>query len=264
MVELKVRWRRHPLNPEGAEGVWGFQMKRVCVRGYIKRGTVHSLATSQHDSFKILFDEVADIAEVLTEDVIVTFQGKRIFASASPHGIGVWAQAELGAANLAFVRRHNILTTYLDACDRSTFEHLQTSRHRSPAANNALDLVNAPLSRGTSPISIADDSAAPSEPEDDSGDEDTLKITLRSALTKPLTLTVRQTTKCHAILQAFFKHHKLTDKYTTSPAKGKKSAKGKAKPAGPALVVDGDRLNPDDEISVADLEDGDVVDVVGL
>lgn len=33
---------------------------------------------------------------------------------------------------------------------------------------------------------------------------------------------------------------------------------------GPALVVDGDRLNPDDDISVADLEDGDMVEVVGL
>ena len=43
-----------------------------------------------------------------------------------------------------------------------------------------------------------------------------------------------------------------------------KGKKGKGQVAGPALVVDGDRLNPDDEISVADLEDGDMVEVVGL
>lgn len=29
VVELKVRWRKHPLNPDGKEGIWGFQMKRV-------------------------------------------------------------------------------------------------------------------------------------------------------------------------------------------------------------------------------------------
>lgn len=31
VVELKVRWRKHPLNPEGKAGIWGFQMKRVCL-----------------------------------------------------------------------------------------------------------------------------------------------------------------------------------------------------------------------------------------
>lgn len=29
VVQLKVRWRKHPLNPEATEAVWGFQMKRV-------------------------------------------------------------------------------------------------------------------------------------------------------------------------------------------------------------------------------------------
>jgi hypothetical protein len=50
----------------------------------------------QHDSFSILFEEVADIAGILVDTVIVTYEDKRIFSSASPHGIGVWAQAELG------------------------------------------------------------------------------------------------------------------------------------------------------------------------
>ena len=29
IVKLKVRWKRHPLNPGGKDGVWAFQMKRV-------------------------------------------------------------------------------------------------------------------------------------------------------------------------------------------------------------------------------------------
>lgn len=28
-VTLKVRWKKHPENPNGKDGVWAFQMKRV-------------------------------------------------------------------------------------------------------------------------------------------------------------------------------------------------------------------------------------------
>ena len=143
-----------------------------------------------------------------------------------------------------------------------TFEYLQAHPHQESATSAAPS--NTLHARDDSPVLIDEDSPAPSEDEDESGDGDgdTLKITLRSAITKPLTLTVRQTTKCSAIIQAFLKHHNLTDKYASSPAKGKK--KGKAASSGPALSVDGDKLNLNDEISVADLEDGDMVEVVGL
>lgn len=36
------------------------------------------------------------MAEVLVEHIIVSYNGKRVFPSASPHGIGVWMEAELG------------------------------------------------------------------------------------------------------------------------------------------------------------------------
>lgn len=153
-----------------------------------------------------------------------------------------------------------MLITFIEACDKITFEYLQTHRHRSPGTNNARNNVS--TSGHESPVDVDDDSAAPSDVDNESGDEDTLKITLRSAITKPLTLTVRQTTKCSAIVQAFLKQNNLTDKYPSVATKGKK--KGRSQPSGPALVVDGDRLEPDDEISVADLEDGDMVEVVGL
>lgn len=98
IVELKVRWRKHPLNPQGRAGIWGFQMKRVGKRLSHERSQL--TLPPQHDPFKILFEELADIAEVLVDNVIVTYEGKRIFASASPHGVGVWAQAELGMIQL--------------------------------------------------------------------------------------------------------------------------------------------------------------------
>ena len=68
---------------------------------------------------------------------------------------------------------------------------------------------------------------------------------------------MRQTTKCSAILKAYLKKAGLASKY---PSASKKTSKTK----GPALAVDGDRLNPNDEIGTADLEDGDQVEVVGL
>ena len=143
----------------------------------------------------------------------------------------------------------------VDAYDKQTFEYLQNHRHQSPGPTAAFN-----ESRGSSPAVTEGESAA-SEAEGGADDDDKLRITLRAASLKSYNITVRQTTKCSAILAAFLKHHKLTDKYTSYPAKGKK---GKVKAPGPALVVDGDRLNPDDEISVADLDDGDMVDVVGL
>ncbi|KAI0338870.1 hypothetical protein BDW22DRAFT_1432089 [Trametopsis cervina] len=216
VVALKVRWRDHPLNKEGKGGVWAFRMKR-------------------HDSFSIMFSEVADIAGIPVDNIIVTYEGRRVFSSASPHGVGVWAQAEL------------------EACDKSTFDYMQKHRHRSPGPEASLDPIMHP--RGASPADTGRESVAPSEGENDPEDDDTLKITLRAASLKSLTLTVRQTTKCSAVLKAFIKHHKLTDKYPDSPSKNK---------GGPALMVDGDRLNPESEISATDLEDGDMVEVVGL
>lgn len=144
-----------------------------------------------------------------------------------------------------------------EACDKNTFDYLQTHRLSSP--NDAAD--DAFTSRDATPFSIEESSSALSEAAEDSGDEDTFRIKLQSTLTKPVTLTVRQSTKCSAVINAFLRHHNLSDKYT-SPRKGQKTSG--TRPTGPALVVDGDRLNPDDELSVADLEDGDMVEVVGL
>jgi hypothetical protein len=144
-----------------------------------------------------------------------------------------------------------------EACDKQTYEYIQTHRHRSPGPSNALNVAS--QSRGVSPAA-AGESAAESDAEESGGGE-TFKITLRASSLKPLTLTVKQTTKCSSIIKAFLKHHNLSDKYASSPVKDKK---GKASAPAPALVVDGDRLDPNDEISVADLEDGDMVEVTGL
>jgi hypothetical protein len=133
------------------------------------------------------------------------------------------------------------------------------------------------------PAEIPSDTDAPSplggtqESDAEPEDGDTFKLILRSTITKDITLTVRPTTTCGAIVKAFLKKAGVADQYPTlfgaySGAKagdkgGRKSVggqKGKAPEKEPALSVDGDRMGNDVKISEADLDGGDLVDVVGL
>jgi hypothetical protein len=83
---------------------------------------------------------------------------------------------------------------------------------------------------------------------------------LRSAATENnVNLTVRPTTTCGAIVKAFLKAAGLSDRYPDSPSTGKRTAQ-----AMPQLMVDGDKMADDIEIGEADLDDGDLVEVVGL
>lgn len=105
-------------------------------------------------------------------------------------------------------------------------------------------------------------SAAESDVESSGGD--TFKLILRSAVTsKDITLTVRPTTTCGAIVKAFLKSAGLAAEYSTGGTTPKKRKKADKLPQ-PMLQVDGEKMNWDDEIGNAELEDGDMVDVVGL
>ena len=90
-VTLKIYWKPHPLNTAAEPQTWGFKMGRVCSASLLE---IDVLNTS--DAFSRLFDECADSASVRVETVIVSFDEKRIYLSASLHGIGVFAEAELG------------------------------------------------------------------------------------------------------------------------------------------------------------------------
>lgn len=116
--------------------------------------------------------------------------------------------------------------------------------------------------------------------EEDAGDEeedDKFKLRFKSAKTQgEIVLVVRPSTTCGAILKAFIKKAGLADQYphVMDPAKAiasapKKKGRG-AKAAAPAplsdprLCVDGDRMANATPISEVDLEEGDMVDIVGL
>ncbi|KAG1745872.1 uncharacterized protein EDB91DRAFT_1119188 [Suillus paluster] len=206
LVIIKVRWRPHPRNPAGAKDVWNFKMKR-------------------HDTFQYMFEEVADLAAVLVESLVVSHDGKRLFASGTPHGLRIWAEGEL------------------EACDQTTWDYIRAQRHQQ-VPNGAQSSKHSP-----SPERETD---AESEAESTGGDK--IKLVFRSAVTEDnINLTVRPTTTCGAIVKAFLKAAGLSDR----------SSKGTAQ-AMPQLMVDGDKMADNMEIGEADLDDGDLVEVVGL
>ncbi|KAF8262279.1 hypothetical protein EI94DRAFT_1744017 [Lactarius quietus] len=214
-VTIKVHWLRHSPNSEGRADVGSFNMKR-------------------HDTFHALFEVVANTAGVPTKSLVLTHSGARVFASATPHSLKIWAEAQM------------------DASDVTTFEHLREQRHETPFAGQSNDW--------SPPTHTAEDGESESDVQSVAEeDDDIFKLVVRSGVTKDITLKVRQTTSCGAIVKAFLRRAGIADKYPEGKSSRRKSAVG-----GPRLMIDGDRMDPDTPISEADLEDGDQVEVTGL
>jgi hypothetical protein len=140
-----------------------------------------------------------------------------------------------------------VFTHFPEACNKVTYEYIRTQRHSDASSpRRATDRAS------LEPVTVSDD---------ESSGGDKLKLILRSAGYKDVAVTVRPTTKCEAILKEFMRRSGL--EAPMSPANRRQKGKGVAG-EGPALSVDGERLDPGSEIGRADLEDGDMVDVVGL
>ena len=136
-----------------------------------------------------------------------------------------------------------------------TYDYLRAERRqRSMSVEPAVSTSKA--------LEISETESSESDAQSDSGG-DTFRLTLRSAKTKDIVLTVRPTTTCGAIVKAFLRKADLADQYST-PNPKKRGRKGAAQPTGPHLVIDGDKMNAEAPISNADLEDGDLVEVSGL
>ncbi|EED79426.1 predicted protein [Postia placenta Mad-698-R] len=178
---------------------------------------------------------------VICDNLRVSYENKRVFPSATPHSLKIWSEAEL------------------EACDVRTYEYLQDSRRQRSLSVQPVDLGDHLRSKARAPSPIPEES-------DDTGAEsasDTFRLTLRSGKTKDIVLTVRPSTACGAIVKAFLKKSGLAEQYPEPTVEKRKGKKGK--PAeGPRLMLDGDKLDPASEIGAADLEDGDLVEVVGL
>ncbi|KAI0269806.1 hypothetical protein BC834DRAFT_863466 [Gloeopeniophorella convolvens] len=218
-VTIKLHWQPHPLSGHGGPTVLTFQMKR-------------------HDTFHALFDQVAKAAGVPAQSLVVSHNSSRVYASATPHSLKVWAE------------------TQLDASDNLTFEYLRTHRHARASPTDGRARSHSPTESMNDGESETDIHSAA---EDDDDDNETFKLVVRSGVTKDVTLTVRPTTTCGAIVKAFLKRAGIADKYPEGKSSRRKSAAG-----GPRLMIDGDRMDPDTPISTAELDDGDQVEVTGL
>ena len=153
------------------------------------------------------------------------------------------------------------------ACTKETYDYIRAHPHS--IQNTSFGDSN------PGPININSNDGAESQQSDaeSESDEDKFKLILRSALTpnKEISLVVRPTTKCGAIVKAFLKKAGLSGQYPEIFAGVSGTKKGGRKNnnvagAGkdPKLCLDGDKLDNASEIGDADLEDGDMIEVVGL
>ena len=141
-----------------------------------------------------------------------------------------------------------------DASDLVTYEYLRAHRQERPPPT-----ANVPA-QGSSPLASAEDADSDSDFDShsmaDDDDDDIFKLVVRSGVTKDVTLKVRPTTTCGAIVKAFLKRADIADQYLEG-----RSIRGGG---GPRLMIDGEHMDPETPISEADLEDGDQVEVDGL
>ena len=160
------------------------------------------------------------------------------------------------------------------ACTKETYDYIRAHPHSiitSNARKGSIDIDSNDASQ-TDGASLPPESQQ-SDAESES-DEDKFKLVLRSALTanKEIILVVRPTTKCGAIVKAFLKRAGLVGQYpelfADAPASVAKKGgrKNNVAEAGkdPRLCLDGDKLDNASAIGDADLEDGDMIEVVGL
>ncbi|THH05500.1 hypothetical protein EW145_g4751 [Phellinidium pouzarii] len=210
MIELRIRMLSHPEDESGKIKIFSHRLGR-------------------NESFSHLFDEVAEQYGIATEDVIVTYDNKKVFAASTPATLSIWSGAEL------------------EVCSDNIFNYIkeQESAHMfAPSVENSNTLGN--VTAETDPAAFAStDSGAESDVSHDKGD--TFRLHLRSGA-ETVTVTVRPTTKCSAIVASFLRK-------MGKPATGAKKAR---------VEVDGEKMCPDSCIGDADLENGDLVDIVGV
>lgn len=136
-----------------------------------------------------------------------------------------------------------------------TYEYIRTNR-----VERALSVdreAGPPDSReNTQSTSVPEDdfSAGASSQSESETQEDTFKLSVRSGSTE-ISVRVRPATTCGAIVASFVKR--------TSGKNGRaKVSAAKAKSA--RIEFDGEKMQPETTVGGMELEDGDVIDIVGL
>ncbi|KIK69684.1 hypothetical protein GYMLUDRAFT_254979 [Collybiopsis luxurians FD-317 M1] len=268
VVNITVRWEPHPLNGHGTRDVWGFKL-------------------DVNENFSELFESVAEEASIMLDKLVMTYRGKRFFSSISPHTLNIWSDAEFIACDLpTFEYKRRVAEEQLSS-QAQPLTHLAKPKDTSNVVEIDSDSddqsavgPSAQNNRGneeeseTEAMPVLGPSEGGRGAGEDEDDQDKFKLVLRSGLTSnTISLNVRSTTKCGAIIKAFLKKAGLADKYTTvfepeaamapqKKTKARKSAVADIKI--PKLSIDGDKAGNETEIGEYGLEDGDMVEVVDL
>ncbi|KAJ4482294.1 hypothetical protein J3R30DRAFT_2152541 [Lentinula aciculospora] len=264
-VNISVKWEPHPLNEHGKRQTWGFKLDRI-------------------DNFSDLFQSVAEEANVLADKLVMTYRGNRFFSSVTPQTLHIWSDVEFIACDLpTYDYKRKMAAEQL--CSEAAANTIKLAELKDP--DSRIIEIDSDEDGGESSgftyndrdgldASIVSQTEAPPAAGGDDEDEDKFKLVLRSASTSTdITLNVRSTTKCGAIVKAFLKKAGLAEKYpalfdgAAAESSLQKKTKSRINVAGttskmPMLSIDGDKVGNDEEIGEYDLEEGDMVDVVGL
>ncbi|TRM64155.1 hypothetical protein BD626DRAFT_629882 [Schizophyllum amplum] len=288
-VKISVTWTPHPKDPSGKHETFDFEVER-------------------HKPLRDVFESVADEMDILSSKLYMTHRGVRIFGSVTANYLKVGTTASLVACDKAtyeYMREQeeiqrrssvhppsdheqededddeDIVIIPDDDDDNGAYTSAHTSPRRHPSTSRptstsrpATSPTNTPRPPSTTPA--AHGPSAPSDDEDDTK----FKIILRCASLpgKDVTLTVRPTTTCGAIVRAFVKKVGLAEQFPNAgtaqapppppPAPKGRGRKAAAQPVptvkDPQLMIEGDKMGHGVKLEDTELEDGDVVDVVGL
>ena len=128
---------------------------------------------------------------------------------------------------------------FLEACHTSSHEYFV--QHKNVLSSQTDEVEYLEDSIGTTQTNGISRSE-----HDSPSDDGAFKLTIRSTAAKEIIVTVRPTTTCGKIVENFIKRAGL---------KPNKKAR---------LQIDGESMKPEVTIADTDLEDGDMVDIVGL
>jgi hypothetical protein len=95
-VQISVKWQPHPSNESGREWTVVFKLNRVCDMTSSSFSSTSDTRYEQTDNFRQLFEAAAEEAGVFVDNLIMSYNGARLFPSVTPATLKIWDEGELG------------------------------------------------------------------------------------------------------------------------------------------------------------------------
>ncbi|KZS86932.1 hypothetical protein SISNIDRAFT_461329 [Sistotremastrum niveocremeum HHB9708] len=200
MVNITVVWKPHPEADVDTD---------VPTRTYTIR---------RNENFHLLFQAVAESAFILTQELVVCYQNRKIFEGATPESLHIYAAGEVVA------------------CEQGTYEYLKTSRHSVTPEPEAESRLRSPS------VEATPETAAP------------FKLFFRAGVWKDsVVVRVTSAMTCKDAVALALKAASKAN-LTNTDLEGKTIH----------MSIDGDKVDDDETIGNLDVEDSDLVELVGF